>query len=58
MLYDVTIPPNTTADLILPVPTQTVRQSGQPLPAQSTASTQVLLRAGMYHFSFPRELVK
>ena len=58
MLYDVTIPPNTTADLMLPVPPQAVRQSGQPLPASSMAGTRVPLRAGTYHFSFPSELVK
>jgi alpha-L-rhamnosidase len=58
MLYDVAIPPNTTADLILPFPRQMVRQSGVQLIPTSMPNTHVPLAAGTYHFSFPRELIK
>jgi alpha-L-rhamnosidase len=54
MDYDVTIPPNSSALLRLPVPRQIVRQSGHPLPAGGEDSNTVLpLTAGTFHFSFP-----
>ena len=56
--YDVTIPPNTSADLLLPVAPQHVRESGRPLAASDAATTRLPLAAGTYHFSFPRSLLK
>ncbi|HEX4342898.1 MAG TPA: family 78 glycoside hydrolase catalytic domain [Verrucomicrobiae bacterium] len=58
MLYDVTIPPNTSAEVVLPVPAANVLQSGKPLADKSGVTTQISLVAGTYQFSFPRELIK
>jgi alpha-L-rhamnosidase len=58
MSYDVTIPPNTSASLILPVPSSSVLQSGKPLPTRDAAITELALSSGTYHFSFPRQLIK
>jgi len=58
VLYDVTIPPNTTATLTLPVPPRDVRQSGRPLPAPDDHITRLPLVAGTYHFSLPRGRIK
>ncbi len=58
LLYDVTIPPNSSATLTLPVPTSAVRQSGRLLPASGDSITRLPLVAGTYHFSLPRELTK
>jgi alpha-L-rhamnosidase len=58
MCYDATIPPNSSAVLKLPVPPETVLQSGQPIAAGGgTATTMLNLTAGTYHFSFPRQLI-
>jgi alpha-L-rhamnosidase len=54
MLYDVTVPPNSSALLELPVPPQAVRESGKPIAAGNTPITVLNLPAGTYHFSFPR----
>jgi alpha-L-rhamnosidase len=58
LLYDVTIPPNSSATLILPVPPQEVRQSGQPIHAADDRITRLSLVAGTYHFSLPRGLIR
>ena len=58
LLYEVTIPPNTTATLTLPVPPRDVRQSGQSLQTPDDHITRLLLVAGTYHFSLPRERIK
>ena len=58
MLYDVTIPPNSSAVLTLPVPPQEVRQSGKRLPAGDATVTSLTLSAGAYRFSFARRLLK
>jgi alpha-L-rhamnosidase len=58
VLYDVTIPPNSSATLTLPIPPQSVRQSGQPLAGSADPFTRLPLAAGTYHFSLPRELIK
>ena len=58
LLYDVTVPPNSSATLVLPVPPREVRQSGKPLPASEDSTTRLPLVAGTYHFAVPRELVK
>ncbi|HEV2436484.1 MAG TPA: family 78 glycoside hydrolase catalytic domain [Verrucomicrobiae bacterium] len=58
LLYDVTIPPNSSATLELPVPPQEVRQSGHPLPVSSDALTRLQLQPGNYHFSLPWRLLK
>ena len=53
LLYDVTLPPNTTADLTLPAPPETVRESGQPVTSLTTAVTSMALEPGAHHFIFP-----
>ncbi len=53
MVYDVTVPPNTTADLVLPVRPDSVRQNGQPIAATGT-TTRLPLVAGTWQFAFPR----
>jgi alpha-L-rhamnosidase len=55
LLYDVTIPPNSSAQLTLPVPPQKVLESGKPGSAKGDAVTKLELPAGSYHFSFPRQ---
>jgi alpha-L-rhamnosidase len=57
MVYDVTVPPNTSADLLLPVPARDVTESGQPVAASDGSTTRVSLVAGTYQFSFPRQLL-
>jgi alpha-L-rhamnosidase len=51
--YDVTIPPNTSAELMLPVPPRDIRQSGHPIPQSAGQVTRLLLAAGSYDFSLP-----
>jgi alpha-L-rhamnosidase len=63
ILYDVTIPPNSSAVLTLSVPAREVRQSGGPTGARVGATTAQPdfvenLPAGTYHFSWPRPLVR
>jgi alpha-L-rhamnosidase len=58
LIYGVTIPPNSSAVLTLPVPPQDVRQSGEPLRESGEPVTKLSLRAGTYHFSMPRRLVR
>jgi hypothetical protein len=58
MLYDVTIPPNSSATLTLPVPPPEVRQSGKPIATKNTAKTELALAAGTYHFAFRRALIQ
>lgn len=51
---DVTIPPNTTAEIVLPVADPaTVKESGQPLDAASSQDGRVVvhLPSGTYHFA-------
>lgn len=57
-LYDVTIPPNSSATLTLPAPPQAVRQSGRPLPVPAGPITRLPLVAGPYRFSVSRESIK
>jgi alpha-L-rhamnosidase len=56
--YDVTIPPNTSAELVLPVPPENVRQSGKPLAEKRGTVTRLPLVAGTYQFSFPRQSIR
>ena len=60
IIYDVTVPANTTADLVLPVAPAKILLAGKPLAAAgaAAATTQLPLAAGTYRFSFPRELLK
>lgn len=58
VLYDVTIPPNSSATLMLPVPPPEVSQSGQPLPSSDDSVTNLSLTAGTYHFSLPYRLIQ
>lgn len=53
--YDLTVPPNTSAELILPVPPQNMQPPISASPSSSTTSLD--LAAGSYHFSFPRRLL-
>jgi alpha-L-rhamnosidase len=57
MVYDVTVPPNTSADLLLPVPAQEVTQTGRPVAVSGGTTTRLSLAAGTYHFAFPRQLL-
>jgi len=58
IFYNVTIPPNSSATLELPVPPLEVRQSGQPLSLPDDAVTKLPLAAGTYHFSLPANLIR
>jgi len=51
--YDVIVPPNSSAEMTLPVPSKDVAQAGQPIAAAGDAVTRLPLAAGVYHFSFP-----
>jgi alpha-L-rhamnosidase len=58
MRYDVTVPPNTTADLVLPVPPSKVSLDGKPLATrEDDKATRLPLAAGSYHFAFARALL-
>lgn len=55
LVYDVTVPPNTTADLVLPA---ALGKSGQPTATSGgTPATSQRLTAGTHHFAFARQLV-
>jgi alpha-L-rhamnosidase len=58
ILCDITIPPNSSATLVLPVPPQGVRQSGQPLSLPGDSVTRLPLAAGTYHFSLSRPPIR
>jgi alpha-L-rhamnosidase len=58
VIYDVTIPPNSSATLTLQVPPQQIRQSGQSLHLPDAAVTELPLAAGTYHFSLPSWLIQ
>lgn len=60
MIYDVTIPPNSSATVTLPVPAAEVSESGAAAATGVTAPAGFVqpLPAGTYHFSFPLALVK
>ena len=58
LLYDVTIPANSSATLRLPFPPQAIRHAGGPLIAANSFSTSFPLVAGTYQFSLPRRLVR
>jgi alpha-L-rhamnosidase len=53
IIYDITIPPNSSATLELPVPPQQVRQSGLKLSLPDGSTTTLPLTAGTYRFSMP-----
>jgi alpha-L-rhamnosidase len=58
LCYDVTIPPNTSAEVLLPVPSQDVLLAGKLLPAPHSPTTALSLGAGTYHLTFPRALLR
>ena len=58
MVYDVIVPPNTTATLVLPVAASEVREGGKAVAGSSGAGTKVALAAGAHQFSFPRSALK
>ena len=58
MLYDVVVPPNTSATLELSIAPQNVRLSSKPISSSAIESTQVSLAAGPHHFSFARRLIE
>jgi len=57
LVYEVTVPPNTTAELILPVPPNQVRESGTVLAGGEDPMTALPLAAGTYQFVLPRALI-
>jgi alpha-L-rhamnosidase len=58
VIYDVTIPPNSSATLELPVPPKEIKESGQPLRVPDDSVTRLSLTAGTYHFSLPSNLTR
>ena len=58
MDYDVTVPPNSSATLKLPVPAKNVLQAGAPVKSGTDSTTSIALAAGTYHFSFPKAAVE
>jgi alpha-L-rhamnosidase len=58
LYYDVTIPPNTSAEVILPIPSKDILLAGKPLSAPHSATTALSLGAGTYHLAFPRALLR
>jgi alpha-L-rhamnosidase len=53
LLYDVTVPPNTTAELMLPAPPENVREAGRPVASLAAAFTRLALEPGAHHFALP-----
>jgi len=58
MIYEVTVPPNSSATLNLAIAPQNVRESGRAIAVTATATTSLPLDAGTYHFTFPKALIK
>jgi alpha-L-rhamnosidase len=58
VVYDVVVPPNTTASMHLPFPAEEVYKSGVPLISTSVPGTHIPLPAGSHHFSFARRLIE
>lgn len=58
MVYSVTIPPNTSADIELPVASHHIREGGQPLAEADEAATKLVRGAGEYRFTFDRQLLE
>ncbi|HWA08124.1 MAG TPA: family 78 glycoside hydrolase catalytic domain [Opitutaceae bacterium] len=58
MVYDVIVPPNTTAELELPVAARDVREGGQAVSGATGDTTKLALAAGVHRFSFPRSALK
>ena len=54
VFYDVTVPPNTSTELILPVPPQDLGGTS----SRESPNTSMEVAPGSYHFSFPRRLLK
>jgi alpha-L-rhamnosidase len=54
LVYDVTVPPNSSATLKLPVAAKDVLQSGQPVKSTDANATSLELAAGTYRFTLPR----
>ena len=55
ILYDVTVPPNSSATLRLPFPLAQIKELAHSQPDRVTAEELV---AGAYHFSIPRRLIE
>jgi len=55
ILYDFTIPPNSSATVVLPVAPQGIWLKEKKLALPEMAAKQFSLSAGTYHFSLPRE---
>jgi alpha-L-rhamnosidase len=53
LLYDAIVPPNTTAELTLPAPPESVRESGRPVASSGAALTRLALEPGAHHFVLP-----
>jgi alpha-L-rhamnosidase len=65
LVYDATVPPNSTATLTLPAPASSIRESGQAVAstmldstASNASSSVINLPAGKYQFAFPKQFVK
>ncbi len=58
LLYDVTIPPNSSATLVLPISLEEIKESGQPLHLPGNSATKLPLVSGTYHFSLSRQLIR
>jgi alpha-L-rhamnosidase len=55
ILYDVTVPPNSSATLEFPFPLDQIRESGRSSPSDLMPGQ---LAAGTHHFSIPRRLIE
>jgi hypothetical protein len=58
MVYDATVPPNSSADLTLPVPSREVQGPGVRLESGEGGTTHCDLQAGHYRFSFPIQALR
>jgi alpha-L-rhamnosidase len=58
LVYDVTVPPNSSADLTLPAPSGEVQGPGVQLESGEGDTTRCDLQAGHYRFSFPIQAIR
>jgi alpha-L-rhamnosidase len=58
MVYEATVPPNTTAEVVLPVPANAIREQGKQISSTGKATTRVPISAGSHRFTFPRGLIE
>jgi hypothetical protein len=58
IVYDATVPPNSSADLTLPVTSRQVQGPGVKLESGEGDTTRCDLQAGHYRFSFPVQAIR